>query len=113
MNALLNGRGATTSGQVILESDSLLRIDRSRRLLLSLPRDVLFHLSLVLSADLGTGAPNRCSVVLIVSTMFFVLIERPCMRKDWPSRFVAAFRADSLARTRERIPQRVRSIWGA
>jgi len=51
--------------------------------------------------------------VLIVSTVFFVLIERPCMRKDWPSRFVAAFRADSLARTRERIPQRVRSIWGA
>lgn len=52
-------------------------------------------------------------VVLIVSTVFFVLIERPCMRKDWPSRFVAAFRSDSLARTRERIPQRVRSIWGA
>lgn len=52
-------------------------------------------------------------VVLIASTIFFVLIERPCMRKDWPSRLIAWFRRDWLAYTRSRIPQRVRSIWGA
>ena len=52
-------------------------------------------------------------VVLVACTIFFVLIERPCMRKDWPSRLVAAFRLKSVQSTRKLIPQRVRSIWGA
>lgn len=52
-------------------------------------------------------------VVLIASTIFFVLIERPCMRKDWPQRLVAWFRTDWPAVRRDLIPQRVRSIWGA
>lgn len=52
-------------------------------------------------------------VVLIASTIFFVLIERPCMRKDWPTRLIAWFRTGWLAYTRSGIPQRVRSIWGA
>jgi peptidoglycan/LPS O-acetylase OafA/YrhL len=52
-------------------------------------------------------------VVFIVSTIFFVLIERPCMRKDWPQRLVAWFCTDWPARTRSLIPRRVRSIWGA
>jgi len=52
-------------------------------------------------------------VVLIASTIFFVLIERPCMRKDWPHRLVAWFRTHWPAFGRSLIPQRVRSIWGA
>ena len=52
-------------------------------------------------------------VVLIASTMFFVLIERPCMRKDWPQRLVAWFRTRWPTFGRSLIPQRVRSIWGA
>jgi peptidoglycan/LPS O-acetylase OafA/YrhL len=38
-------------------------------------------------------------LVLIVSTVFFVSVERPCMRKDWPQRVVARFRAVWLSRT--------------
>lgn len=51
-------------------------------------------------------------VVLIVSTIFFVLIERPCMQKDWPQRMVAWLRAGWPARSRH-MKQRVRSITGA
>ena len=36
-------------------------------------------------------------VVLIVSAAFFVLIERPCMQKDWPQRLFEWFRADRAA----------------
>ncbi|HKS92577.1 MAG TPA: acyltransferase [Tepidiformaceae bacterium] len=38
-------------------------------------------------------------IVLIASTVFFVLVERPCMRKDWPQRLVARFRTVWLSRT--------------
>lgn len=51
-------------------------------------------------------------IVLLASTVFFVVIERPCMRKDWPSRLAAAVRLESLESSRKLIPQRVRSIWG-
>jgi hypothetical protein len=30
--------------------------------------------------------------VLGVSALFFVLVERPCMRRDWPRRALAAIR---------------------
>jgi peptidoglycan/LPS O-acetylase OafA/YrhL len=52
-------------------------------------------------------------VVLIASTIFFVLIERPCMQKDWPQRLVAWFHTGWPKFRRNLIPQRLRSIWGA
>jgi len=52
-------------------------------------------------------------IVLVASTIFFVLIERPCMRKDWPQRLGAWFRTRWPSFGRSLIPQRVRSIWGA
>lgn len=39
-------------------------------------------------------------LVLVASTVFFVLVERPCMRKDWPQRLLARFRTIWLSRTR-------------
>lgn len=48
-------------------------------------------------------------VVLIVSTMFFVLIERPCMQKDWPQRLVASLRASWPLRSRSLVHQSMRS----
>ncbi|HEX5179673.1 MAG TPA: acyltransferase [Gemmatimonadaceae bacterium] len=40
-------------------------------------------------------------LLLFVSIVFFVAIERPCMQKDWPQRFAAAIRSASWARTRQ------------
>lgn len=45
-------------------------------------------------------------VLLIVSTMFFVLIERPCMQKDWPQRLVAWFRTHRAARSHRAVTER-------
>lgn len=36
-------------------------------------------------------------LLLVVSIFFFVLVERPCMRKDWPQRLVAAIRPRKIA----------------
>ena len=51
-------------------------------------------------------------LLLFVSTLFFVTIERPCMQKDWPQR-LAALRSASWARTRQMVPSVVRSLWRA
>jgi peptidoglycan/LPS O-acetylase OafA/YrhL len=32
-----------------------------------------------------------------VSILFFLLVEKPCMRKDWPQRLIARLRGDKLA----------------
>lgn len=49
-------------------------------------------------------------VVLLVSTIFFILVERPCMQKDWPQRLVAWFRTNLTARSRGIVGQRAGSI---
>jgi peptidoglycan/LPS O-acetylase OafA/YrhL len=41
------------------------------------------------TANLLLWAVISLPVVLAVSAFFFVLIERPCMRKDWPQRLMA------------------------
>jgi len=64
------------------------------------------------TAHLLVQAVILVPMVLLASTVFFVVIERPCMRKDWPSRLAAAVRFESLESSRNLIPQRVRSIWG-
>jgi peptidoglycan/LPS O-acetylase OafA/YrhL len=33
------------------------------------------------------------AVILLVSGVFFVLVERPCMERDWPQRLAARVRA--------------------
>ena len=52
-------------------------------------------------------------LLLVVSVLFFVTIERPCMRKDWPQHFAAAIRSASWARTRQIVPGLMRSLWRA
>lgn len=52
-------------------------------------------------------------LLLLVSILFFVTIERPCMQKDWPQRMAAAVRSASWARTREIVPSLMRSLWRA
>ena len=42
------------------------------------------------------------TLVLVVSGLFFALIERPCMRRDWPQRAIARWRG---AGSRTTIPQ--------
>jgi peptidoglycan/LPS O-acetylase OafA/YrhL len=52
-------------------------------------------------------------LLLFVSVLFFVTIERPCMQKDWPQRLAAAVRSASWERTRQLVPNLMRSLWRA
>jgi peptidoglycan/LPS O-acetylase OafA/YrhL len=61
-----------------------------------------FHLvvkytsSLSASMDYRSGllvqAATAIPVVLLISTLFFILVERPCMDKNWPQRIASWFR---------------------
>lgn len=52
-------------------------------------------------------------LLLVVSILFFLTIEGPCMQKDWPRRFASALRSTSWARTRNVVPSLMRSLWRA
>lgn len=52
-------------------------------------------------------------LLLVISILFFVTVERPCMQKDWPQRVAAAVGSASWARTRQVIPGLMRSLWRA
>lgn len=43
-------------------------------------------------------------IVLVVCALFFALIERPCMREDWPRRALAALRVHRPTLTSETTP---------
>lgn len=41
------------------------------------------------------------TVTLMISALFFISIEKPCMQKNWPTHLLAWFRAFSLSRRRK------------
>jgi peptidoglycan/LPS O-acetylase OafA/YrhL len=46
-------------------------------------------------------------LLLLVSTLYFVLVERPCMNKDWPRNLVEW----SRSATWRTMPDRLSSLW--
>lgn len=59
---------------------------------LLVPYTSKFSLGMGYKIDYGVQILIAVPIVLLVSTVFYVLIERPCMDKDWPKKLVQRFK---------------------